>query len=191
MKVAPAVKAPVARPPAEDRPAVTAPPMAEQPAVTKRPPVEERAIVPEPAVKEPPVAAAPPAMEQRPAAEPAEKAPAHTETPAAEAPAMVQAQPDNYKPITGKAAAIYNQAEEAMQAGNFSSAEMLLERALRIEPRNAHYWYILGLAKYRQKQYPQAVQFCLKAESLAGSQPGLMARNQVLLEQAKKAAGTR
>jgi uncharacterized protein HemY len=66
---------------------------------------------------------------------------------------------------------------------------MLLERALRIEPRNPHYWYTLGMAKYRQKQYPQAVQFCLKAESLAASQPGLLARSRELLNQAKKASG--
>lgn len=102
---------------------------------------------------------------------------------------VVPPPPVDYKPMTGKAAGIYNEAEEALRSGRYSHAEMLLERALRIEPQNPHYWYTLGMAKYRQKQYPQAVQFCLKAESLAASQPGLLARSRELLSQAKKAAG--
>jgi tetratricopeptide (TPR) repeat protein len=97
--------------------------------------------------------------------------------------------PAEYKATTGRATGIYNEAEEALRAGQYAHAEMLLERALRIEPRNPHYWYTLGMAKYRQKQYPQAVQFCLKAESLAASQPGLLARSRELLNQAKKASG--
>ncbi|EKD35071.1 MAG: hypothetical protein ACD_75C02069G0002 [uncultured bacterium] len=167
----------VAKPPVKDRPVVIRPPGAERPVVTK-PPVEEGPIVIEPPVEERPFVTEPP-VEERPLV---------TEPPVEEHPAVIEP-PGDYKPITGRAAGIYNEAEEAMQAGRFAPAEMLLERALRIEPRNAHYWYTLGLAKFRQKQYPQAVQFCLKAESLAGSQPGLLARNQVLLTQAKKAAG--
>lgn len=97
--------------------------------------------------------------------------------------------PAEYKAKTGRATGIYNEAEEALQGGRYAHAEMLLERALRIEPRNPHYWYTLGMAKYRQGQYPQAVQFCLKAESLAASQPGLLARSRELLNQAKKASG--
>lgn len=102
---------------------------------------------------------------------------------------VVTPPPVEYKAITGKATGIYNEAEEALRAGRYSTAEMLLERALRIEPQNPHYWYTLGMAKYRQGKYPQAIQFCLKAESLAASQPGLLARNRELLTQAKKASG--
>lgn len=165
---APPVKSPrpsVTKPAVKDLLVVTRPPGAARPIVTE-PPIEERSLVIEPPVEETPAVAEPPVEEH---------------------PAMTEP-PGDYTPITGRAAGIYNEAEEAMQAGRFAPAEMLLERALRIEPRNAHYWYTLGLVKFRQKQYPQAVQFCLKAESLAGSQPGLLARNQVLLTQAKKAA---
>ena len=199
--LAPPVKSPrpsVAKPPVKDRPVVIRPPGAERPVVNK-PPVEERPILAEPPVQERPIVTEPPIVERplviEPPVEehplviepPVEERPA-VEPPVEERPAMTEPVGD-YKPITGRAAGIYNEAEEAMQAGRFAPAEMLLERALRIEPRNAHYWYTLGLAKFRQKQYPQAVQFCLKAESLAGSQPGLLARNQVLLAKAKKAAG--
>lgn len=97
--------------------------------------------------------------------------------------------PAEYKAKTGWATGIYNEAEAALRAGRYAHAEMLLERALRIEPQNPHYWYTLGMAKYRRKQYPQAIQFCLKAESLAASQPGLLARSRELLDQAKKASG--
>ena len=97
--------------------------------------------------------------------------------------------PVEHKPQPGPAAGLYSDAEKALQAGRFSAAEMLLERALRIEPQNPHYWYTLGMAKYRQGQYPQTIQFCLKAESLAAGQPGTLARSRELLSQAKKASG--
>jgi cytochrome c-type biogenesis protein CcmH/NrfG len=62
----------------------------------------------------------------------------------------------------------------------------LLERALRIEPQNPHYWYTMALVKYRQGKYQETVQFCLKAGSLAGQQPQLTSRNQELLKQARE-----
>lgn len=92
-----------------------------------------------------------------------------------------------YKPVAGPAAALFNDSEKALQAGRLAEAEMFLERALRIEPRNPHYWHAMAQVKYRQGQYRETVQFCLKADSLAGKQPPLVARNKELLQQAKKA----
>jgi hypothetical protein len=45
----------------------------------------------------------------------------------------------------------------------------------------------MAQVKYRQGKYRETVQFCLKAESLAGKQPQLVTRNKELLQQAKKA----
>lgn len=90
-----------------------------------------------------------------------------------------------YEPATGQATALFSKADEALSAGQYPNAEMLLERALRIEPQNAHYWYTLAKVKYQQQQYPQTVQFCLKADSLAASQPQLAVLNRELLEKAK------
>ncbi len=101
----------------------------------------------------------------------------------------VYQQPEEYKPLTGPATSIYTEAEAALQAGRYSTAETLLERALRIEPQNPHYWYTLSMVKYRQERFSEAVQFCLKAESLAASQPALLARTRELLILAKKAEG--
>jgi tetratricopeptide (TPR) repeat protein len=97
--------------------------------------------------------------------------------------------PQEDKALTGPATGIYTEAEAALQAGRYSTAEVLLERALRIEPQNPHYWYSLSMAKYRQGRFSQAVQFCLKAESLAASQPALLLRARDLLSLARKAAG--
>jgi hypothetical protein len=95
--------------------------------------------------------------------------------------------PAEYKPVTGPATALYTDAEKALQSGRLAESEMLLERALRIEPRNPYYWHTLAQVKYRQGQFRETVQFCLKSESLAGKQAQLLARNQDLLRQAKKA----
>ncbi len=92
-----------------------------------------------------------------------------------------------YKPVTGPATALYLEAEKALQAGRSDAAEMLLERALRIEPQNPHYWYTMAQVKYRQGRYPETVQFCLKAKSLAGKNSPLAPRNLELLQQAQRA----
>lgn len=96
-------------------------------------------------------------------------------------------QPDvpAYQPKTGPAAAVYADAEKNLDAGNLDKAEMLLERALRIEPRNAHYWYTMARIKYQQKQYKQTIQFCLKSNSLAMGIPQLTKLNFSLMEEAK------
>jgi hypothetical protein len=95
--------------------------------------------------------------------------------------------PVEYKPVTGPATSLFIEAEKALQAGRLAESEILLERALRVEARNPHYWHAMAQVKYRQGQYRETVQFCLKAESLAGKQPQLMARNKELLQQAKQA----
>ncbi|MFH0780961.1 MAG: hypothetical protein V2B20_03280 [Pseudomonadota bacterium] len=95
--------------------------------------------------------------------------------------------PTEYKPVVGPAAALYAEAEKSLQAGRLAESEMLLERALRIEPRNPYYWHTMAQVKYRQRQYREAVQFCLKSDSLAGKQTQLLARNKELLRLAKKA----
>lgn len=100
---------------------------------------------------------------------------------------VVPPPPSEYKPVTGPAAALFTDAQSALQSGRLAESEMLLERALRIEPRNPYYWHTMAQVKYRQGQYRETVQFCLKAGSLAGKESQLAARNKELLGQAKKA----
>lgn len=75
-------------------------------------------------------------------------------------------------------------AHQAMQAGQFNRAEMTLERALRVEPRNARLWHEMAQVKYGQEDYGQAVQFCLKANSLAGRDSALIKQNWLLMSKA-------
>lgn len=75
-------------------------------------------------------------------------------------------------------------ARQAATAGQFSRAEMALERAIRLEPRNARLWHEMALVKYSGKNYDQTVQFALKSNSLAGGDASLLRRNWLLLEKA-------
>ncbi|MBE0584351.1 MAG: tetratricopeptide repeat protein [Desulfofustis sp.] len=106
-------------------------------------------------------------------------------TPSLPEPAPVPA-PAPAPPIAGPAAPLYAEAESALQAGNVPAAEMLLQRALRIEPRNPHYWYALARTASQQGNHRQTVQFCLKAASLAGKDSQLMQRIRALQEHAQR-----
>lgn len=101
------------------------------------------------------------------------------------APDKLSPPPPAYVPRTGPAKGLYSEAEKALASGQAGKAEMLMERALRIEPRNAHYWHTLARIKHQQAQYAQTIQFCLKSNSLATGQPQLTERNNQLLQQAK------
>lgn len=90
-------------------------------------------------------------------------------------------------PVAGPAAPLYAEAETALQAGNYPAAEMLLQRALRIEPRNPHYWYALARSAAQQGNHRQTVQFCLKAASLATADSQLMHRIRSLQERTERA----
>jgi predicted Zn-dependent protease len=93
------------------------------------------------------------------------------------------------KPQKGPAQAIFRDAEQAMQKGQYKQAEILLERALRIEPRNAWYWHAMGRVQYEQGSFDQAMQFCLKSNSLAGKDTDLKLQNRLLLEKVQKKSG--
>jgi len=90
---------------------------------------------------------------------------------------------------SGPAHSLYTNANEALASGHPGQAEMLLERALRIEPRNAQYWHLLAQSKYAQGDFGQTVQFCRKSESLAGNNNKLRQSNRSLLQQAYSKQG--
>ena len=102
----------------------------------------------------------------------------------AEQPAELPKRPAAIQP--GPAHRLYTQAEATMASGQLEQAEMLLERALRIEPRNALYWHTLAQVKYDKGEFEQTVQLCLKSESLARDNPDLHNVNRILMERADK-----
>ncbi len=95
--------------------------------------------------------------------------------------------PTPVPPVAGPAAPLYAEAETALQAGNYQGAEILLQRALRIEPRNPHYWYALARTAAQQGNHQKTVQLCLKAASLAAADSQLTHRIRSLKERADRA----
>ena len=79
---------------------------------------------------------------------------------------------------------LFTNANKAMQAGQLDRAEMQLERALRLAPRDPQLWHAMANLRFRQSNYAQAIQFCLKSNSLAGRNKALLRRNWLLLEKA-------
>jgi tetratricopeptide (TPR) repeat protein len=88
-------------------------------------------------------------------------------------------------PQEGKTAGtLLASARQSMQSGQFNQAEMTLERALRVEPRNARLWHEMAQIKFGKKEYQQTVQFCIKSNSLAGKDYELIQKNWQLMEMA-------
>ena len=87
---------------------------------------------------------------------------------------------------TGAAAALYQTARESLKKSEYKQAEMTMERALRIEPRNGYYWYTMAQIKYRQQDYSQAINLCLKSKSFAGQDLNLIEINDSLIENSRR-----
>jgi tetratricopeptide (TPR) repeat protein len=70
-------------------------------------------------------------------------------------------------------------------------AASLLERALRIEPRNARIWYRLARVRMAQGQYRQAASLAAKSNSLASHDAPMQASNWRLIAEARDKLGQR
>ena len=108
-----------------------------------------------------------------------------------ESPRPAEPSPGEVARPTGPAGSLYLEAEAALRAGNPGRAEILVERALRIDQGNPRYWHLLGRAKYDQGAYAQAVQFFRKAESRIRGDRELAGRNRQYLDAAAARAGGR
>ena len=73
--------------------------------------------------------------------------------------------------------------------GKSPQAAALLERALRIEPRNAHVWNQLAQVRYTQKRYKQAESLALRSNQYAGQNRALRKNNWNLIADARAATG--
>ena len=77
------------------------------------------------------------------------------------------------------------------QAGNYEQAAAMLERALRLEPRNAMLWHRLAQVRLSQGQWRNAIDLAAKSNSLAGGERDLQASNWLVIAQAKERQGDR
>ena len=90
---------------------------------------------------------------------------------------------------TQAVAALLSSASESVSAGQLDKAAASLERALRIEPRNAGIWHDLAQIRLHQRQYQQAESLATKSNSLASGNRSLQARNWTVIGAARRAAG--
>jgi tetratricopeptide (TPR) repeat protein len=85
--------------------------------------------------------------------------------------------------------ALLDRARLDTQAGQRDAAGASLERALRIEPRNAWLWHELAQLRLSQGQYAQAISLSQKSISFAGRERRLNALNWRVIGNARVAQG--
>lgn len=101
------------------------------------------------------------------------------------------AEPPPLPPASGNRAviALLDRAQLDADAGRPDAASATLERALRIEPRNARLWHELAQLRLTQGLYAQAISLAQKSNSFAGAQRPLQALNWRVIGQARIAQG--
>ncbi len=77
-------------------------------------------------------------------------------------------------------------AEEYMQMRRFDLAITTLERALRMEPRNAWIWNRLAMAHLEARNRQQAVHLATKSNALVGEDHPLRPLNNNIIARARK-----
>jgi predicted Zn-dependent protease len=89
-------------------------------------------------------------------------------------------------PSTGGAVvALLDRADRYRSAGDTAGEAATIERALRIDPRNARLWNRLAATRLEQGQPQQAEQLALKSNALAAGDSALQARNWRLVAKAR------
>ncbi len=84
---------------------------------------------------------------------------------------------------------LLEQARQATREGNYPKAEVLLERTVRIEPRNASLWHYLAKLRLYQGRHSEAMGLAAKSNNLAKSNRRLKADNWRLIAHAKHQLG--
>ena len=77
--------------------------------------------------------------------------------------------------------------ETARAQKDWVQSEVYLERALRIEPKNALVWHRMAVIKNQQNKHNQAIQFASKSNTLARGDDGLKRRNWSVIADANTA----
>lgn len=84
---------------------------------------------------------------------------------------------------------LMQRAQAQREAGDYPAAQVSVERALRIEPGNAHLWNRLARLHLLQQAYARAEQFASKSNSLNPGDDILKADNWSVIAQARQAQG--
>ena len=84
---------------------------------------------------------------------------------------------------------LFNTARQDRRVGNLSAADATLERALRIEPRNAGLWQALARVRLAQGRYRQAETLAQRANALSGTDKALMSQDWRIIRKAREQRG--
>ena len=175
-------------PPGAAYPQPTYPAVAPTPRVAPpaSPPVAPRAPRPvEPELEEETVALAPPVeADLAPATPPVAPRPVAPPPRPADLPPAEITRDGNQAVV-----ALLDSADKYVKGGQLDKAGAALERALRIEPRNAGIWHDLAQIRLHQGQYQQAESLASKSNNLASGNRALQSRNWKLISVARKAGG--
>jgi hypothetical protein len=87
------------------------------------------------------------------------------------------------------AGALAEQAERQRQAGDYVGAAATLERALRIQPREAYLWNRLAHVRMEQGRHAQAGNFAQRSNALAKDQPALKQDNWGMIAVSRRSKG--
>ncbi len=85
--------------------------------------------------------------------------------------------------------ALLDDADRFAKQGNSEKAAATIERALRIEPKNALLWHRLAVVRMQQQQWQQAIVMARKSNALAGSNKQLKSDNWALIAAAYDSLG--
>ena len=75
------------------------------------------------------------------------------------------------------------QAEVAQQSGDISGAISHVERAVRIEPRNAYAWHTLATLQLAAGNINKAEQFARRSNQYAAGNQALIEKNQKVMDE--------
>jgi tetratricopeptide (TPR) repeat protein len=84
---------------------------------------------------------------------------------------------------------LLNQASGASSKGDLQRASVLLERAVRIEPRNPTLWNYLAKLRLHQGRLQEAINLAAKSNALAGPDSKLKAANWRIIAHARFQSG--
>jgi tetratricopeptide (TPR) repeat protein len=88
-------------------------------------------------------------------------------------------------PGGGAVVALLDQAEDYHRAGDINNEAATIERALRIDSRNAGLWHRLAAVRLEQGRPQEAEQLALKSNALAGDNRALQVSNWQLVARAR------
>ena len=77
---------------------------------------------------------------------------------------------------------LQREASEALRMENYALAIETLQRAIRIEPRNAYSWHYLGLTYLQMGDYARCQAMARRSNGFAADDDRLMNANQQLLQ---------